>query len=127
MRIRPTSSTSTSEAPESMNLLKPRVSALTNESDCNFSAIFPQESRENTKRQLSRPRVTTNFFPSAARKFLGSEMRFFSSSVCSYSPIKRLVIFPTLSHYIYHIYHCTAPQDTYPQSETATDYRRSTS
>src|SRR3989344_6790292 len=97
--MRPTSSTSTSAAPESMNLLKPRVSALTNESDCNFSAIFPQESREYTKRQLSSPLVTTTFLPSAPRKLFGSEMRFLSSSVCSYSPINRLVIFTTLSHW----------------------------
>src|SRR3989344_7925375 len=99
MSILPTPSTSTSAAPESMNRLNPRVSGLTIDNDCNFFATTSQASREYAYRQWSSPRVTTIFFPIAARKTFGSETRFFSSNVCSYSPISKFSMFPTLSHY----------------------------
>src|SRR3989338_2334495 len=97
--MRPTPSTSTSAAPESINLLNPRVSGFTIESDCSFLATTSHASREYAKRQLSKPRVMTIFLPIAARKTFGSETRFFSSNVCSYSPISKFSMFPTLSHY----------------------------
>src|SRR3989338_2988177 len=82
-----------------MKRLNPRVSGLTSESDWSFFATTSHASLEYAKRQWSRPRVITIFLPIAALKTFGSETRFFSSNVCSYSPISKFSMFPTLSHY----------------------------
>src|SRR3989344_5294470 len=123
--MRPTPSISTSAAPESMNRLNPRVSASTNESDCNFSAICPHAIGGDMTRQLSRPLVIATFLPSAVRKFFGNEMHFFSSSVCSYSPIKRplislfdLPLYPTAYDYIPQ---CSTSMSLYPQAVDSED------
>src|SRR3989344_3378748 len=85
--MRPALSGSTSTAPESRKRLKPRVSACANESACNFSATFFHASSAKRKRHASNPRVITIFLPSAFAKALGNVTRFFSSRVCSYSPM----------------------------------------
>src|SRR3989344_647744 len=104
MRILPAVSTSTSAAPERMKRLKPRVSACAKLSSVNFAATFFQLSVEYMKRQLSRPRVITTFFPKSLRKALGRETRFFSSRLWLYSPmnirIKDFPLFPTDKEYI---------------------------
>src|SRR3989338_2743127 len=87
MRIRPAPSGSTSTAPESRKRLNPRVSAWAKESDWSFSATFFHASSEKRKRHVSRPRVITIFLPSALANDFGKVTRFFSSNVCSYSPI----------------------------------------
>ena len=72
---------------ELQRVLGPRVSAAANESSWSLPATFSQFSVEKRKRQESKPRVITIFFPSAFAKDFGSETRFLSSSVCSYSPM----------------------------------------
>src|SRR3989344_6145073 len=67
------------------------------------------------KRQLSKPRVMTIFFPRAPRNCLGKLTRFFSSSVCSYSPINIVVAFShffPLSYIIVPLYTTTRQLST---------------
>src|SRR3989338_5557652 len=112
--MRPAPSGSTSTAPESRKRLNPRVSACAKESACNFSATFFHASSAKRKRHVSRPRVITIFLPNAFAKGFGNVTRFFSSRVCSYSPINiQNQRVPTFSHYVIIICHFCPPQASY--------------
>ena len=91
-RIRPTESTSTSAAPDKKNRLKLLVSAVPSGSSPILAVIFSHSFSGYTKRQLSRPRVTTSEVPRSIRHLDGTDSRFLGSNVCLYSPINMILI-----------------------------------